>query len=194
MVSGKLIFISGGVRSGKSAYAEKLLVEEHEAVGGRLVYIASGTATDSEMQERIQRHQADRAAFNWTTIEQPTDLEAVLLSIQQGDLVLWDCLTTWLANELYVGWEIDTPCITQPNCMERKVAALYQTIEAIVAKVGQLVIVSNEVLDDLSPVDVETETYRKWLGEIHQNIVAMAYTAIEMESGMPMFWKGGEVI
>ena len=74
MVRGKLTFISGGVRSGKSAYAEKLLVDEAEKNGGRLVYIASGIATDSEMQARIERHQTDRAAHNWTTIEQPVEL------------------------------------------------------------------------------------------------------------------------
>ena len=59
------------------------------------------------MSTRIQQHQMDRAGFNWTTIEQPTDLEEVLPLIQQGDLVLWDCLTTWLANELYAGWETE---------------------------------------------------------------------------------------
>lgn len=192
MVSGKLTFISGGVRSGKSAYAENLLVKQHKVGGGRLVYIASGTATDSEMQARIQQHQTDRNAFNWTTIEQPTKLEAVLPFIQQGDLVLWDCLTTWLANELYAGWETGIPCIAQPNCMERKVEVLFQTIEAMTEKVVKLVIVSNEVLDDLSSVDEEIETYRKWIGCIHQKLVAQADTAIEMMYGIPTVWKEGD--
>lgn len=189
MVCGKLTFISGGVRSGKSAYAEKLLVAEGEKNGGRLVYIASGTTIDSEMRARIQQHQKDRAAYNWTTIEQPTHLEEVLLLIQQGDLVLWDCLTTWLANELYAGWETGTPCIKQPNCMERKEEKLHNTIEALLEKASQLVIVSNEVLDDLPPIEGDTEAYRKWLGEIHRKIVRRAHTAIEMVFGIPRFWK-----
>lgn len=189
MVCGKLTFISGGVRSGKSAYAERLLVAEGEENGGRLVYIASGTATDFEMRMRIQQHQVDRAADNWTTIEQPTNLEEVLSSIQQGDLVLWDCLTTWLANELYTGWETGTPCIQQSNCMVRKEEKLHKTIEVLLEKASQLVIVSNEVLDDFPPADEETEGYRKWLGDIHQKLVRRAHTAIEMEFGMPTFWK-----
>ena len=188
MVCGKLTFISGGVRSGKSAYAEKLLVKK--ASGGRLVYIASGTATDLEMENRIKQHQVDRSEFNWKTLEQPTRLEEVLPFIQPGDLVLWDCLTTWLANELYVGWETGTPCIAQSGCMERKAEELHKTIELILATVSQLVIVSNEVLDDLQPTDEETETYRKWLGEIHQKLVARAHTAIEMEYSIPIYWKG----
>ena len=64
MVRGKLTFICGGVRSGKSAYAERWLVNEARKNGGRLVYIASGKATDSEMQARIERHQQDRVRLN----------------------------------------------------------------------------------------------------------------------------------
>ncbi len=83
-----------------------MLVAEAQKMGGRLVYIASGTATDPEMQARIERHRRDRAEHKWATLEQPTKLEEVLPFIQTGDYVLWDCVTTWLANELYDGWEI----------------------------------------------------------------------------------------
>ena len=75
MVRGKLTFISGGVRSGKSSYAEKLLVNEAQKNAARLVYIASGVATDSEMQARIERHKSDRSTHSWTTFEQPVELE-----------------------------------------------------------------------------------------------------------------------
>ncbi|WP_172371298.1 bifunctional adenosylcobinamide kinase/adenosylcobinamide-phosphate guanylyltransferase [Sporosarcina jiandibaonis] len=192
MVRGKLTFISGGVRSGKSAFAERQLVEIAEDCGGRLVYIASGTRVDAEMKKRIETHRRDRAENNWLTIEKPVNLEEVVPFIRENDFVLWDCLTTWLANELYTGWETGTACIALPNCMERKETHLYNTIEAILAKAPQLVIVSNEVLDDLPPQDAETKTYRRWLGMIHQKLVARANTAIEMEYGMPMFWKKGD--
>ncbi len=186
-----LTFICGGVRSGKSAYAEKMLVAEAQKTGGRLVYIASGTATDPEMQARIGRHRRDRAEHKWATLEQPTKLEEVLPFIQTGDYVLWDCVTTWLANELYDGWESGTPCIKIRGCMERKVARLVGTIAAIRAKAAHFVIVSNEVLDDLPPDYAETEIYRRWLGDIHRQLVAKADTAIEMDTGIPTFWKKG---
>jgi len=189
MVRGKLTFISGGVRSGKSAFAEKQLVTESKRNGGRLVYIASGVKTDGEMNKRIERHQIDRAEHNWTTFEQPVKLEELIPSIQQGDFVLWDCLTTWLANELYVGWETGTPCIHQAGCMERKEARLYNTIDALIDKVAELVIVSNEVLDELPSAYAETETYSMWLGRIHQKLVAKANTAIEMDYGIATYWK-----
>lgn len=189
MVRGKLIFISGGVRSGKSAYAEKILINISEE-NKRLVYIASGQARDDEMKQRITKHQEDRAAFNWHTLEQPLDLAKVLRHIQDGDCVLWDCMTTWLANELYEGWETGTPCIHEPNCMSRKEAQLFQTLDKLLERTTTLVIVSNEVLNDLPSTSTETETYRKWLGHLHQKIVGKANVAIEMEGGIPIFWKG----
>ncbi|CAM3136755.1 bifunctional adenosylcobinamide kinase/adenosylcobinamide-phosphate guanylyltransferase [Filibacter tadaridae] len=192
MVRGKLTVIIGGVRSGKSAYAEKMLVDEASHVAGRLVYIASGTATDAEMQARIDRHKQDRAEIDCTTIEQPVELAGVVPSIQQGDLVLWDCLTTWLANELYSGWETATPCISEPGCMEQKEAQLYETINDILAKTSHLVIVSNEVLDELPSTYMETRTYSKWIGRIHQKLVAQADEAIEIDYGLATDWKNGQ--
>ena len=126
-MDGKLTFISGGVRSGKSAFAERLLVEEATAAQGRLLYIASGRAVDKEMKQRIERHKLDRAEESWLTIEQPVDLEKVLPFIQQKDFVLWDCLTTWLANELYTEHE-GTYCIRTKGCMEEKAIALMETV------------------------------------------------------------------
>ncbi len=191
MVHGKLTFICGGVRSSKSAYAERMLVDEARQNGGRLVYIASGLATDSEMLARIERHQQDRAPQNWTTLEQPTKLEELLPTIRQGDYVLWDCLTTWLANELYVGWESGTPCIQQAGCMEQKVQQLYVTINTLLMTAKHLTIVSNEVLDELPSMYEETNDYRQWIGRIHQQLVAMANTAIEMDYGIATYWKNG---
>lgn len=189
MVRGKLTFISGGVRSGKSAFAEEHLVEKSHNQNGRLVYIASGVKTDSEMQKRIDKHQIDRAEHNWTTHEQSVNLEELIPSIRRGDFVLWDCLTTWLANELYAGWETKTPCIQEPDCMEKKEAQLYDTIDALVDKVSELVIVSNEVLDELPSTNAETELYSMWLGRIHQKLVTKSNTAIEMDYGIATYWK-----
>ncbi|NYF23455.1 bifunctional adenosylcobinamide kinase/adenosylcobinamide-phosphate guanylyltransferase [Sporosarcina sp. JAI121] len=186
---GKLTFVSGGVRSGKSSYAERLLVDETGKNGGRLVYIASGTATDPEMKLRIDWHRQDRSNHSWTTVEQPVKLEEVLPAIQPADYVLWDCVTTWLANELYTGWETGKPCIGQLGCMEKKEMQLYETIDAILGQAAHLVIVSNEVLDELPSEYVETEIYSMWLGRIHQKLVALADTAVEMDYGIPIVWK-----
>lgn len=189
-----LTFVSGGVRSGKSSFAERLLVDGALKTGGRLVYIASGRAVDEEMQERIERHKADRAGESWLTIEQPVSLHDVLPFIQEGDFVLWDCLTTWLANEMYEEVE-HTYCVHVENCMRDKIERLMETVAAITAKASQFVIVSNEVLDELPSVYEETRMYCEWIGLLHQQLVALADTAIEMDAGMALYWKqDGQVV
>lgn len=177
MVPGQLMFISGGVRSGKSAYAETLV---RGAQGERNVYIASGVARDQEMAERIARHRQDRAQDGWWTIEQPQQLSETLPLIRQNDAVLWDCVTTWLANELYEGFEQGSLCADTPGCMERKWQELKNTIESIRAKAVCFAIVSNELLDE-PLVDL---VYQEWLGKIHQWLASRADEAIEMENGL----------
>lgn len=185
---GQLTFISGGVRSGKSAFAEKQLVASAREAGGRLVYIASGQAVDKEMHARIEQHQHDRADQQWTTIEQPVSLENVLPLIQPNDFVLWDCLTTWLANELYEKQQ-ETYCIHSTGCMEKKAELLLETIEKFLERASRFTIVSNEVLDELPSPFTETQQYGKWIGSLHQQIVHIADDAIEMDYGLPFYWK-----
>ncbi|MFS0690513.1 bifunctional adenosylcobinamide kinase/adenosylcobinamide-phosphate guanylyltransferase [Sporosarcina sp. 179-K 8C2 HS] len=187
-MSGKLTFISGGVRSGKSAFAERLLVEGAAAAEGRLVYIASGRAVDGEMKQRIEKHKLDRANAAWLTIEQPVDLEEVLPFIQQNDFVLWDCLTTWLANELYTEQD-GTYCIHVKGCMEEKAARLMETVATIQKKAAHFAIVSNEVLDEPASHYEETRQYCEWIGKLHQMLVKLADDAIEMDYGLPLYWK-----
>lgn len=191
MRRGQFTFISGGVRSGKSAFAEAFLVRKVQSTG-RLVYIASGLASDSEMEKRIERHQQDRADQQWFTIEQPTAIEQVLTQIELGDWVLWDCLTTWVDNELFAGWETGVTCFERPGCFEQKVRVLWETIDRLLQRVQHLVIVSNEVLDDWPQTDPVMTGYRRWMGKLHQQLVEKAHTAIEMDYGVAHFWKGEE--
>ncbi|WKA50333.1 bifunctional adenosylcobinamide kinase/adenosylcobinamide-phosphate guanylyltransferase [Planococcus liqunii] len=177
MAAGQLIFVSGGVRSGKSAWAEGLI---RETPAQRKVYLASGRANDAEMAERIQRHRDDRKEHGWHTIERPLQLEQAIPEIAPEDAVLWDCVTTWLANELYEGWERGNPCVDRQDCMEQKWAELQKTVEQIRNRSALLVIVSNEVLDDF----IRDRTYQQWLGRIHLWLVAQSNRAYEVENGV----------
>ncbi|MDN4606040.1 bifunctional adenosylcobinamide kinase/adenosylcobinamide-phosphate guanylyltransferase [Sporosarcina highlanderae] len=191
---GKLTFISGGVRSGKSAYAEAMLVKGATTAKGRLIYIASGRPVDDEMQHRIEKHKQDRAEQAWITIEQPTNLYEVLPFIQQNDFVLWDCLTTWLANELYTEHD-GRFCIQLDGCMEKKAKQMLGTVDLIRSKSAHLVIVSNEVLDEFPSTYDETRKYSEWIGRLHQKLVALSDNAVEMDYGLPQYWKReGEVV
>jgi len=177
VAAGQLIFVSGGVRSGKSAWAEGLI---RETPAKKKVYLASGWANDTEMAERIQRHRDDRKEHGWHTIEQPLQLERAVPEIAPEDAVLWDCATTWLANELYEGWEQGNPCVERPDCMEQKWAELQKTVEQIRNRTKLFVIVSNEVLDDF----IRDRTYQQWLGRIHLWLVAQSDQAYEVENGV----------
>ena len=176
MVRGKLVFITGGVRSGKSSYAEQYLMNEHAT---RNVYVASGVATDREMEQRIAYHQRDRAGYpvDWITIEQPRQMEQLPAAIKKDDGVLWDCVTTWLANELYV------------SDMEEVEEQLFITIDRLLQKVKVMVIVSNEVLDEQVTGYESVILYQQWIGRIHQRLVAKADEAYEMEYGVGHRWK-----
>lgn len=188
IMSGKLTFISGGVRSGKSAYAEAMLVKEATTAKGRLVYVASGSPVDNEMKKRIEKHQQDRAEQTWTTIEQPANLFETLPFIHQNDFVLWDCLTTWLANELYTEHN-GKFCIQVDGCMEKKAKQMLETVDEIRKNTAHLIIVSNEVLDEFPSAYDETRKYSEWIGNLHQKLVALSDDAIEMDCGLPQYWK-----
>ncbi len=98
-----LIFISGGVRSGKSSFAEKLALKIACEEGGGLHYIATGVPSDLEMKERIKKHQHDREAakYRWITVEQSINIGAIADHFNNRDILLLDCVTTLLNNELF---------------------------------------------------------------------------------------------
>ncbi|MBK3495674.1 bifunctional adenosylcobinamide kinase/adenosylcobinamide-phosphate guanylyltransferase [Viridibacillus sp. YIM B01967] len=190
MVSSELVFITGGVRSGKSAYAEKCLEGLASTMPKKhLVYVATGVAFDEEMKQRIARHQNDRAGQQWKTIEQSTDFPKVLTKVKVGDAILWDCVTTWLTNEFYDGYEKGVSCFQKEGCLERKFIAMQNTIRTLRKRSIPLVVVSNEVLDEPLSTSYEVSLYQQWLGRIHQWFVAEATTAIEMEYGQMHQWK-----
>ncbi|GGG31571.1 adenosylcobinamide kinase/adenosylcobinamide phosphate guanyltransferase [Lysinibacillus alkalisoli] len=181
-----MIFIAGGVRSGKSAFAEQLA--KQKVTTGRLVYMASGVATDSEMHKRIKRHQKDRAEsdYNWHTIEASVHIEAVLKTMQPHDVVVWDCVTTWLTNLLYM------PLSNQQLSSEETIAkTIEQTKAAIIAlpKTCTLIIVSNELFDEPELINNEMNRYRKKLGHLHEWFVAQSDEAYELTEGIVKRWK-----
>lgn len=87
---GKIIFVTGGQRSGKSAYAKGLV----ESISANPVYLATARYWDDDFRERIKRHQQDRDN-RWQTIEKEVNLSELDLN---NRVVLLDCITLWLTN------------------------------------------------------------------------------------------------
>ncbi len=90
---GKSILITGGARSGKSSFAERVTLEH----GDHAIYIATAEAHDDEMSERILAHQT-RRGDNWTTVSEPLDVLGALQETDGGPPRLVDCVTLWLTN------------------------------------------------------------------------------------------------
>src|SRR5699024_2265638 len=96
-------FITGGARSGKSSFAEEYAASLAEKEERKLYYLATANLSDKEMMDRIKRHQNERKSsrFHWETVECPTNLVSKVDSFSPHSVVLLDCLTILLSNELY---------------------------------------------------------------------------------------------
>ncbi len=121
--------VLGGQRSGKSAFAERL-IEAH----GPGIYLATAQAGDPEMAERIRRHR-ERRGEDWTTVEEPLEL-ARALSRHGGRALLVDCLTLWLANLMAAGRDANA----ETRAFTDALAGLAQPVVLVSGEVGQGVI------------------------------------------------------
>jgi adenosylcobinamide kinase / adenosylcobinamide-phosphate guanylyltransferase len=175
-----LTLILGGARSGKSTYAQKLLQER----GGKVLYIATATSGDDEMEERIRTHQAERP-MGWGTLEVSRHVgNAIRLENFQGDILL-DCLTLLASNVMMEFPEpVDERAYTQNMQTE-----IDELLAAYRAHTGEWVIVSNEVGLGVVPAYEMGRYYRDALGRANQQLAAAADRVIFMVAGIPMIVK-----
>ncbi|GLB60950.1 bifunctional adenosylcobinamide kinase/adenosylcobinamide-phosphate guanylyltransferase [Cytobacillus sp. NCCP-133] len=188
MAKGSLMFISGGVRSGKSSFAEKAAADLAKQTGGKLHYIAAGKACDSEMEARILRHKEDRKknGISWTTWEQPVRLAELSGVFGDKDIVLFDCLTTLLNNELFSAENL----WRKQDFQEKVSSDILHAINEIRKRCKTIIVVSNEVLNEPIGGNELVFIYGKILGCLHQKMVEIANQAYLIESGIPIQMKG----
>ncbi|WP_363551394.1 bifunctional adenosylcobinamide kinase/adenosylcobinamide-phosphate guanylyltransferase [Caldifermentibacillus hisashii] len=186
-----IIFITGGVRSGKSRFAEKTAATWwQQSPTGTLHYIATMQATDSEMEKRIDRHKKDRTkgGLPWRTWEKPVSVGDLAYHFRQEDIVLLDCLTTWLNNEFFFASDDWKAAQFHDDLFDK----MWYGIDRIRSHVNKLIIVSNEVLHEPLANNELVLAYSRILGLLHRQIVTNAYQAILIEAGTPIFMKEGE--
>jgi adenosylcobinamide kinase / adenosylcobinamide-phosphate guanylyltransferase len=158
-------FLTGGARSGKSAAAERRAL----ASGTGVTVIATAEAGDDEMAARISRHRAARPV-SWATVEEPVALAAAVRTVAEDRFIIVDCLTLWLANVLNAS---DVDIHDQAK----------ETIGALAGRVGDGVVVSNEVGDGIVPADAMTRRYRDLLGQVNSLYADSATEAHLMVAG-----------
>ncbi|EDL66223.1 bifunctional adenosylcobinamide kinase/adenosylcobinamide-phosphate guanylyltransferase [Bacillus sp. SG-1] len=180
-MAAEVIFVCGGVRSGKSSFAESKAAALSKMRSGTLHYIACGKAIDEEMKQRIDRHQQDRKNSNagWTTWEQATSLGEIAENFSDKDIILVDCITTWMTNEIYLE-NIPAEDVT-PNVM--------RDINKVAAKAGTLFLVSNDVFCEPLSENEWVKRFTSILGTLHQEIVSMADTAYSVKHGVAIVKK-----
>ena len=168
---GRITFVLGGARSGKSGHAQRLA----EASGGPLLYIATAQALDAEMSERIARHRAERDE-RWRTLECPLGVPDAIARNGEARTVLVDCLTLWLGN-LMLG--------------DHDVAAAGAALaDALRDTPAQVVLVANEVGQGIVPDNALARRFRDEAGWLNQRVAASADVVWLLAAGLPLRLKG----
>jgi adenosyl cobinamide kinase/adenosyl cobinamide phosphate guanylyltransferase len=167
-----LTMLLGGARSGKSSLA----VEMARRSGGAVVYLATSPRIDgdNDLDDRITRHVAERPE-HWATIEEELDLAAAITSADDDAMLIIDCLTTWLGNQLHHGRSaVD---------IEAETAG---ALTAALLRSGDTIVISNEVGLGIVPAEPLSRGYRDLLGRVNQCWAAAADRPLLLVAGRAM--------
>lgn len=167
----KLTLVLGGAASGKSDFAEGLVCDTKAA----RVYIATAQAFDDEMRAKIAAHRATRGP-DWHTIEAPLEIAPALEDASTRQVVLLDCATLWLSNQMLAEHDID--------------AALAGFLQALNHSKARIVVVSNEVGQSGVPDNALARKFREAQGQLNQSIAAQAELVVAVIAGLPLVLKG----
>ena len=190
MACNQLIFISGGVRSGKSSFAELYAAQIANNKNLDLYYLATSINFDKEMDKRIAHHKKTRdlSVNDWKTIEAPSNVSEVIERRHEASVILLDCLTVWLNNEFYEQQVTEETIVNSEKwCVVRE--DIMNQIKQIRKCVDTLIIVSNDIFHDRTNETIYVQLYSRMLGELHRLIVKEANQAFAVESGIPILMK-----
>ncbi len=172
--SRSITVVLGGVRSGKSRYAEALASRF-----SRVTYVATARRSDAEMRRRIAAHRRVRPKA-WRTVEASVRLDAAIRRAgADADVLLIDCLTT------YCGSLVSRRGI--PAAAREHMAAVVATMGTVPASI---IVVSNEVGSGVVPAYASGRAYRDFLGEVNQQMAAAADAVVWLVAGIPVVVKG----
>lgn len=175
-MSGKLILILGGARSGKSQHAQDLAMQ----IGGRIAYLATAEALDDEMRTRIAAHRRARPDA-WQTLERPLHVGDALANCD-ADVVILECLTLLVSNLMTALGESASAAPIEDGVQRE----LDDLLAAWRAGTYTLIIVSNEVGMGLVPPYPLGRVYRDVLGHANQQLAQAADEVIFIIAGLPM--------
>ncbi|WP_185155740.1 bifunctional adenosylcobinamide kinase/adenosylcobinamide-phosphate guanylyltransferase [Dysgonomonas sp. 521] len=164
----KITLITGGQRSGKSSYAQKLAL----SLSPHPVYLATSRVWDDEHRRRIERHKAEREK-NWINIEEEKELSKHDFT---GKAVLVDCVTLWATNYFF----------DLQSDVEASLSSLKSEFDKLISQDAQFIFVTNEIgMGEMSQNDLQRK-FADLQGWLNQYIAARADEVYLMVSGIAM--------
>lgn len=181
-MGGKVVFVTGGIRSGKSQFAEEMTSK----LGQRVIYIATSQVQDEEMRARVDLHR-ERRPENWHTVEEPFDVAAAILAHgAKCDVIMLDCLTVLISNLMY--HHRDKHRRELQEAIIKEITSLTEASRQVDASV---VIVSNEVGMSLVSDNFLGRLFQDVVGRANQIVAGMADEAFFVVAGYPIDLKRG---
>ncbi len=161
---GKIILVTGGARSGKSSFAEKLALKIGD---GRAAYIATAQIFDDEMSYRVKVHK-ERRGKNWLTFESPFNADkSISFAAENFNAILFDCVTLYVSNFICAA-ELD-----DENFLYQNLRRLIQNlIDAAKNSDATIIFVTNEVGAGIVPENKLARRFRDLAGIANQMLAA----------------------
>lgn len=172
-----ITLVTGGARSGKSTFAEELVLSFSE----HPIYLATARVWDEDFEKRIHRHREIRRGKGWTTIEEEKAISGLSLD---GEVVLMDCVTLWLTNIFTDnGYDLD-----------RSLSEAVREWDLFREKDFRLVVVTNEIGMGVHASDKAARHFTDLQGFVNQHIARYADDVYLCVSGIPVQIKGEKAI
>lgn len=172
--------IIGGIRSGKSRFAQELALK----LGKPVLFVATAEAGDEEMRRRIEEHQKARPS-DWSTLEVTTHIGSqISKKLGRARVVIIDCITLLISN--LFGQYGDSEQIDASLIEPKLIAEINELIECITRTDASFVMVTNEVGTGVVPPNQLGRLYRDWLGKANQMLAQVADEVYLMVAGLPV--------
>lgn len=167
----KLTLVTGGISSGKSLWVEGFV----KRASKRKTYLATAMPLDDELNEKIRQHQ-ERRGENWQLLEDPFTDGSVFLKFGESDIILFECMSTWLGNLLYKKVDLEVH--------------LNNFLANLTTSNANIVVVSVESGSGVIPMDETSRTFVKELGTLNRRIAGISDLTILITAGLPLVIKG----
>ncbi|MCH5138642.1 bifunctional adenosylcobinamide kinase/adenosylcobinamide-phosphate guanylyltransferase [Clostridiaceae bacterium UIB06] len=181
---GKVVLVTGGSRSGKSTFAEKLLEDKDD-----VLYIATAIVTDKEMEKRVQKHKERRNA-EWGTYEGYKELDRVLEQDHHKYIML-ECIGTMVTNLMFdENYDFDTMSQEDIKKLSQHIKSeIEKVISAAKENNKELIIVTNEVGWSLVSEHRLGRIFSDMLGNLNQSIASLSDEVYLVACGLPLKLK-----